>query len=161
IILISVVAISGFSQGMLLPLIAIIFEQSGVSSSLNGLHATSLYLGILIASPFMEKPVLKYGFRPILLIGGILVFTSFVSFTLWDSVTFWFILRLLIGVGDQMIHFGSQTWITSTVAYHKRGRSIAIYGLSFALGFAVGPLMTRLIDIHINLPFIVSAVLSL
>jgi hypothetical protein len=35
-ILVSIVGISGFSQGMLLPLIAIIFENSGVSSSLNG-----------------------------------------------------------------------------------------------------------------------------
>ncbi len=47
-ILISIVAISGFSQGMLLPLIAIIFEQDGISATLNGLHATALYIGILI-----------------------------------------------------------------------------------------------------------------
>lgn len=39
-ILVSIVAISGFSQGMLLPLIAIIFEQDGYSSSVNGFHAT-------------------------------------------------------------------------------------------------------------------------
>lgn len=43
-ILISIVAISGFSQGMLLPLIAIIFENDGISSSLNGLNATGLYI---------------------------------------------------------------------------------------------------------------------
>lgn len=80
IILISIVLISGFSQGMLLPLIAIIFEQDGVSSSINGLHATSLYIGILIASPFMEKPIQKYGFKPLIFVGGILVFTSFFYF---------------------------------------------------------------------------------
>lgn len=161
IILTTIVLISGFSQGMLLPVIAIIFEQAGVSSTINGIHATSIYIGILIASPFMEKPVLKYGFRPILIVGGIIVFTSFISFTLWDSLLFWFILRMLIGIGDQMIHFASQTWITSTVKVHERGKGIAIYGLSFALGFTVGPLMARLIDIHVNLPFIVSSLLSL
>lgn len=161
IILIAIVGISGFSQGMLLPVIAIIFEQNGISSSINGLHATSLYIGILLASPFMEKPVRKVGFRPILLIGGVLVFVSLFSFTLWDSLLFWFILRLLIGIGDQMIHFGSQTWITSTVPLHKRGKSIAMYGLSFALGFAIGPVMARLIDIHVSLPFIISGLLSL
>lgn len=41
-ILVIMVAVSGFSQGMLLPLIAIIFEQDGISSSINGLHATGL-----------------------------------------------------------------------------------------------------------------------
>src|SRR5699024_8796819 len=54
-----------------------------------------------------------------------------------------------------------QTWITTTVAKETRGRSIALYGLSFALGFALGPLMTRLIVIHEALPFIVSSILTL
>ena len=58
-ILIALVGISGFSQGMLLPLLAIILEQNGVPSSVNGLHATGLYIGIILASPFMEKPLRK------------------------------------------------------------------------------------------------------
>ena len=58
-ILVTIVAISGFSQGMLLPLIAVIFEKGGVSSSLNGLNATALYIGILLVSPFMETPSSK------------------------------------------------------------------------------------------------------
>lgn len=37
-VLICMVGISGFSQGMLLPIIAIIFENDGISSSLNGFH---------------------------------------------------------------------------------------------------------------------------
>lgn len=160
-ILIGIVAISGFSQGMLLPVIAIVFEQSGISSSINGLHATGLYIGILIASPFMEKPMLKVGFRPIIVFGGILVFVSLFSFTLWDSMIFWFVLRMLIGIGDQMIHFGSQTWITTTVSEKTRGRSVALYGLSFGLGFAMGPLMTRLLAVNEALPFMISAFLSM
>jgi len=160
-ILIGIVGISGFSQGMLLPTISIIFEQIGISSSLNGLHATGLYIGILIASPFMEKPVMKLGFKPIIVIGGILVFLSLFSFTIWDSMFIWFILRMLIGIGDQMLHFGSQTWITTTVSEKTRGRSVALYGLSFALGFAMGPLMTRLLEINEALPFIISAFLSM
>lgn len=160
-ILIAIVSISGFSQGMLLPLIAIILEGHGVSSTINGLHATGLYIGILLASPFMEKPLQKLGFRPIIVIGGALVFISLLLFPLWHSLWFWFILRVLIGIGDHMLHFGTQTWITTTVAKETRGRSIALYGLSFALGFALGPLMTRLIVIHEALPFIVSSLLTL
>ena len=160
-ILIGIVAISGFSQGMLLPVIAIIFEQNAISSSINGLHATGLYIGILVASPFMEKPIRKFGYRPMLIVGGILVFLSLFSFTLWDSLMFWFVLRLIIGIGDQMLHFGSQTWITMTVSEKTRGKSIALYGLSFATGFAMGPLMARLIEVHQTLPFVVSAFLSM
>ena len=160
-ILIGLVTISGFSQGMLLPLIAVILEQDGVSSSVNGMHATALYIGVLIASPFMEKPLQKLGFKPIIAIGGILVFLSLALFPVWKALWFWFILRMMIGIGDHMLHFGTQTWITTTVSKATRGRSIAIYGVSFGLGFTLGPLMTRLLSINEALPFIISALLSM
>nr|WP_289038740.1 MFS transporter [uncultured Allobacillus sp.] len=160
-VLVGLVGISGFSQGLLLPLISIIFEQNGVSSSLNGFHATALYIGILIVSPFLEPPLRKYGYKPVILLGGAVVFIALFSFTLWESMWFWFALRLLIGIGDNILHFGTQTWITTTTPDHKRGTYIAIYGLMFGLGFTIGPLFTQLVAIHQNLPFIVSSALCL
>ncbi|PAQ15965.1 MFS transporter [Bacillaceae bacterium SAOS 7] len=160
-ILVSIVAISGFSQGMLLPVISIIFEQEGVSSSLNGLHASALYIGILFVSPFMEKPLRQYGYKPVIISGGLLVIISLLCFPLWKSYWFWFLLRLLIGIGDHTLHFGTQTWITSFSPEHRRGRNISLYGLFFGVGFALGPLMTSFIKFNEALPFIVSSVLCL
>jgi MFS family permease len=158
-ILICVVAISGFSQGMLLPLISIIFENEGVSSSLNGLNATGLYIGILLISPFIEYPLRKFGYKPIIITGGFLVVLSLFLFPLWKSFWFWFLLRLLIGIGDHALHFGTQTWITSFSPENKRGRNISLYGLFFGIGFAVGPLFTPLVKINEALPFILSSIL--
>ena len=160
-VLVSFVMISGFAQGMLLPLLAIILEQNGVSSSINGLHATGLYIGVLIASPFMEKPLQKFGYKPILLTGGLLMFIALALFPIYQSIIFWFVLRLLIGIGDQMVNFSAQTWITSTTPANRRGRTIALYGLFFSLGFAFGPLMSRFLHIHQSLPFIIAAGLCL
>jgi len=160
-ILVSIVAISGFSQGMLLPLIAIIFEQDGVSSSMNGFHATGLYLGILIASPLMEAPLRRFGYKPIILIGGFTVAISLALFPLWKSFWFWFLLRLAIGIGDHMLHFATQTWITSFSPKDRLGRNISLYGLFFGLGFAAGPLMTGFVKINTSLPFIISSAISL
>src|SRR5699024_7383964 len=143
------------------PLLAIILEKNGISSSVNGLHATGIYIGVLIASPFMEKPMKKFGFKPMIIIGGLLVFVSMALFPIWEALWFWFVLRIAIGIGDNMLHFGTQTWITTTASKATRGKSIAYYGLSFGLGFAVGPLMTRLLSINEAVPFIVSAVLSM
>ncbi|MYL34860.1 MFS transporter [Pontibacillus yanchengensis] len=159
-VLILLVTISGFTQGMLLPLIAVILEQSGISSSINGLHATGLYIGVLIASPFMEKPIRNIGYKPMIMLGGALVFISLLFFPFWESLWFWFMLRVTIGIGDHMLHFGTQTWITSTSPENKRGRNIALYGVFFGLGFTLGPLMTRLVSIHISLPFLLSAAFS-
>jgi len=160
-ILVIIVSISGFSQGMLLPLISIIFEQDGLSSALNGLNATGLYIGTILISPFMEQPLRKFGYKPIIIIGGLLVFLSLLLFPLWKSVVFWFILRLLIGIGDHALHFSTQTWITSFSPKERLGRNIALYGLSFGVGFAVGPLFVPLVTVFEGLPFIVSGVLCL
>lgn len=160
-ILVSIVAVSGFSQGMLLPLIAVIFEKGGVSSSLNGLNATALYIGILLVSPFMEMPLRKYGYKPVIIIGGGLVIIALGLFPLWKSFWFWFALRLLIGIGDHGLHFATQTWITSSSPIGKRGRNISLYGLFFGIGFATGPLMTPLVNVNEALPFILSSVLCL
>jgi MFS family permease len=160
-ILVGIVAISGFSQGMLLPLIAVIFEKSGVSSSLNGLNATALYIGILLVSPFMELPLRKFGYKPVLITGSALVIMSLALFPLWKSFWFWFALRLVIGIGDHSLHFATQTWITSFSPKNKRGRNISLYGLFFGIGFAAGPLMTPLVNVNPSLPFIVSACLCL
>ncbi|MBU0905089.1 MAG: MFS transporter [Firmicutes bacterium] len=160
-ILVTIVSISGFSQGMLLPLISIIFEQDGLSASLNGLNATGLYIGTLLVSPFMEQPLRRFGYKPIIMIGGILVFMSLLLYPLWKSVIFWFVLRLFIGIGDHLLHFSTQTWITSFSSKERLGRNIALYGLSFGIGFAAGPLFVPLINIFEGLPFIVSGVLCL
>lgn len=159
-VLVLIVSISGFSQGMLLPLISMIFERDGVSSSLNGLNATALYIGTLIIAPFMEAPLRRFGYKPTIIAGGILVIVALLSFPLWKSIVFWFVLRLLIGIGDQALHFSTQTWVTSTSSMDRIGRNISIYGLSVGVGFAVGPMFVPLVDIYEGLPFIVSACLS-
>jgi len=146
---------------MLLPLISVIFEGDGVSSGLNGLNATALYIGTLLVSPFMEAPLRRFGFKPIIIIGGIFVFASLLVFPLWKSIVFWFVLRLIIGIGDHALHFASQTWVTSFTPKEKLGRNIAIYGLSFGIGFAAGPLFVPLVNVFEGLPFIVSGVLCM
>lgn len=160
-ILVIIVSISGFSQGMLLPLISSIFERDGVSSVLNGLTATGLYIGTLVISPFIEAPLRRYGYKPIIVIGGIIVFLSLFLFPLWKSAFFWFVLRLFIGIGDHAIHFSTQTWITSFSHPSILGKNIAIYGLSFGVGFAIGPMMVPLVHIFEGLPFIISGLLCM
>ncbi|MER2090649.1 MAG: MFS transporter [Sporosarcina sp.] len=160
-ILVIIVSISGFSQGMLLPLISAIFEKDGISSAMNGLNATGLYIGTLLVSPFMEAPLRRFGYKPVIIGGGMLVFVSLLLFPLWKSIVFWYILRLIIGIGDHALHFSTQTWITSFSPQHTLGRNIAIYGLSFGAGFAAGPLVAPLVHVFEGLPFIVSGVLCM
>ncbi|MGK9045280.1 MFS transporter [Mammaliicoccus vitulinus] len=161
IILSIIVAVSGFSQGMLLPLISVIFERNGISSSLSGIHATSLYIGVFLSSFFIEGLVRKSGFKYMILIGGAIVALSLLLFPTLKTLSIWFILRLLIGVGDNMLHFSTQTWLTHITPKDKLGRTISVYGFSFSAGFMLGPLLAKLVDVSEILPFIISAILSI
>ncbi|MGO4889793.1 MFS transporter [Anaerobacillus sp. MEB173] len=160
IVLVIMVAITGFSQGMLLPLLSIMLETIGVSSSLNGINAAGLYIGILLVSPFIEKPLRIYGYKPIIMIGLVLVTVSLLLFPFWQVFWFWFILRIIVGIGDNMVHFATQVWITSTSSLKTRGRNLSIYGFAFGMGFAIGPMMTRLLSINPYLPFIIASIAS-
>ncbi|MCM2676780.1 MFS transporter [Alkalicoccobacillus plakortidis] len=158
--LIVMVAIAGFAQGMLLPLLSIMLEEAGVSSSLNGLNATALYIGVLLASPFIERPVRTFGYKPVITIGLIVMTISLLLLPLWTFFWFWFVVRMVIGIADNMVHFATQVWITSTSTARNRGRNISIYGLAFGLGFGSGPLMINLLMIAEWLPFVISAALT-
>ncbi|MCE3023201.1 MFS transporter, partial [Staphylococcus pasteuri] len=68
-ILILVVIIAGLSQGLLLPLLAIILEKAGVSSGANGLNAAALYIGTFLTMLVIEKPVQKLGYKRVITIG--------------------------------------------------------------------------------------------
>ncbi|GAA3713697.1 MFS transporter [Salinicoccus jeotgali] len=161
IVLSFIVAISGFSQGMLLPLISFIFEQQEVNATLNGLHASGLYIGVLISSLFIEAPLRKYGFKPMIITGGIIVGLSLLLFPVLETIWLWFLLRLLVGIGDNVLHFSTQTWLTQTTPQHKLGRIVAFYGLFFSFGFMIGPKISELVTVWEPLPFIVSGLLTM
>jgi MFS family permease len=160
-IMISAVAISGLSQGMLLPAIAMIFEEHGISSSFNGLHATALYIGILVISPLLEKPMHRFGMKPIILLGGFMVIVSLFFFIQTFSFWVWFLLRFAVGVGDHMLHVGTQTWITTTSESGKVGKNVSIYGVFFGIGFAIGPYLASTVQHGLATPFIISTILCL
>lgn len=160
-VLVGMVLIAGFSQGMLLPVLAVMLETAGVSSSANGLNAAALYIGIILIAPFIEKPVRKYGYKPVIILGLILVSISLMLFPVWQAFWFWFILRIIVGIADNLIHFSTQVWISATSTKEKRGRQLSVYGLAFGMGFGIGPMMTRLLDFNEYLPFMIASGASL
>lgn len=152
--LVLAVSVSGVSQGLLMSLLAIILEKEGISSSLNSINALGLYVGMLLVTPFLEAPVRRFGYKPVILAGLGIVALSTILFPVWDALIFWMGLRFLVGIGDGLLHFATQTWIVSSSAAHERGKKISFYGFSYGIGFAVGPLGINLLEINLWAPFI-------
>src|SRR5690606_11637612 len=104
----------------------------------------------------IEKPVVRFGYKKVIVTGIILVIVSTCLFPLTHSLTVWFILRLLVGIGDSSLHFSTQLWIVSSSPADKRGRMISLYGMSYGVGFSIGPLGINLLPYGEALPFLVS-----
>ncbi|MGZ4162446.1 MAG: MFS transporter [Tumebacillaceae bacterium] len=152
--LLLVVAISGMSQGLTLPLMATLLEKMGVSSLANGFNAGALYIGILLVSPLMELPLRKLGYRSTILVGLSLLTISTLLIPVFQGVTVWFVLRLLIGVGDMALHYSSQLWVTEISPLERRGRNLSIYGFAYGAGFSIGPQGMNLLHFGVWAPFL-------
>src|SRR5690625_571679 len=94
-----VVLIAGFTQGMILTVLSVMMQNNGASASMIGAHATGMYLGIMIIAFFVEKLIYVHGYRTNLLVGISLVIISLFLIPTFQVMWFWFILRVLIGIG--------------------------------------------------------------
>lgn len=160
-ILLAVIILAGLSQGLLLPLLSIFMEERGVPSSVNGLHAAALYIGAFGMSLIAEKVLGVTGFKKLLLGGLIVVLFMLPLFSVISNLKLWFILRILVGIGDSAIHFTSQLWLVLVSPPERRGRNISLYGMSYGLGFSLGPLGIHLLPAGTWLPFAILTVLFL
>ncbi|WP_411342621.1 MFS transporter [Paenibacillus sp. WLX1005] len=157
VILILAIIVAGLSQGMLLPVLAIFLEQMGVSSTMNGLNAAALYVGSFSMTLVAERLLGKLGFKKLLLCGLLLVIIALPLFPLVPGIAFWFVLRLLVGIGDSAIHYVAQLWVLMVTPAANRGRNLSIYGMSYGIGFSIGPLGISLLDWGMMVPFVIMA----
>ena len=117
-VLVTIVSISGLSQGMLLPTVAVILENHGVPSTINGIHATGLYIGVLLASPFMEGPLRKFGFKPLIVVGGFITIISLLFLPLQIPFYFGSFCAYLSGLVTR--HYIFQHKRGSLVSHHQK-----------------------------------------
>lgn len=156
--LLLVVIVAGMSQGLLLPLLSIMLEDAGVSSDMNGINSAAMYIGIFCTMFFVEKPVIRFGYKKVIVAGVALVTLSTLLFPFTQSLAVWFVLRMLVGIGDSSLHYATQLWIVSTAPQDRRGRFISLYGMSYGVGFSVGPLGINLLPFGQAVPFLASAI---
>ncbi|NUU79445.1 MFS transporter [Paenibacillus xylanilyticus] len=152
-ILIIVIVVAGISQGLLLPVLSIFLEQKGVSPGLNGLNAAALYVGSFAMTLIAERLLGAVGFKKLIVGGLLFVMFPLILFPYFPDIKIWFILRLAVGIGDSALHYAAQLWVLLVTAPEKRGRYISLYGMSYGLGFSIGPLGIKLLGFGEAVPF--------
>ncbi|MBV6713077.1 MFS transporter [Paenibacillus chitinolyticus] len=158
VLLLLVVIISGLSQGLLLPLLTILLEQTGVSSGVNGFNAAAMYIGSFASMFVVERILFALGYKKILILGIAMETVAILLIPVWGNLTFWFILRFIIGFGNSILHYTTQLWILTSAPPERRGRYISYYGMAYGVGFSIGPAGINLLALGSYAPFLTVAV---
>ncbi len=147
----------GMAFGILVPLTALLLEQRGLASSAIGFVSAMPSLGIVIAIPLAPRLVARFGVMPMVLSGLSISLVSVLLMPVADHPVLWALLRLVAGMAMAVPWLLGETWINALAPEARRGQVMALYGMAFFGGMAVGPLMLQAAGTDGWLPFLLAA----
>jgi MFS family permease len=130
----------GMALGGLSPLIALVLEQRGVEAWVAGLNAGTISVAVIATTPFVPRLARRIGTAETAFLGTAIAAVSIALFPVFTSISAWFALRALTGIGLAFGWVITETWINLVAEQRSRTRVMAIYTTSLAVGFTAGPL---------------------
>ena len=153
--LIGCLSIYGITLSLYTPLLSLILEARGVSSTLIGALAMIASAGIIIGS-FAVPRFMRHLEGRSLLLGGV-VFEIVLIFALMStqSIVAWFVIRFLGGLVGSVLFVVTETWMIEITPREHHGRVMGFYNTTLALSFALGPLILSVTGTQGTMPFLV------
>ena len=158
-IVIVTVSIVAVTMGLTWPLLSLILESRGVSSTMIGLSSASQTAALLLVMPLAPWIIARYGTIRVIRVTIGIIILSLLLLPAVPNVYAWFPIRFFLGMGIEMLLISCDVWVNQVAEEKTRGRVIGIYGFVLAGGFAVGPMIIQLTDIEGWAPFITGAVI--
>ncbi|MCQ4632398.1 MFS transporter [Shinella lacus] len=159
----AVAAISavGIAIGLGLPLLSIIMEKRGISSTMIGINSAMAGVAAMAAAPFTTRLAHAWGTSTTMLLAILLSAISGLGFYYIENFWLWFPLRLVFHGAITTLFILSEFWINAAAPPRRRGLVLGIYATVLSLGFATGPLLFSILGSDGVLPFAVGAAIIL
>jgi MFS family permease len=158
---ISAAMIFGLTYSLTAPLVALNLSERGVGETMIGLNAAMHALGVLLVAPILPRLAGRFGARPLILFALLLTAVLLLLFPAFPLVWMWFVLRIGLGIGAEILFVLTETWASELSDDKTRGRIMATYTALLSLGFAGGPLILSFTGPDGLLPFAVGAGVAL
>jgi len=161
----SVVAIAGamggygLTLGLTHPLLSLILEDQGYSSTLIGLNSAATFVGVLASAPIIPPLVRRLGPSGTMMAAIGLTITMLLALPLFANIWAWFGIRFVLGIGINALFVVSDAWILEAAAEKTRGRTVGFYASVIAGGFALGPVLVAMTGIEGWTPFLVASLI--
>ncbi|MEN3146406.1 MFS transporter [Neorhizobium sp. IRAMC:178] len=154
---ISAISAVGIAIGLGLPLLSIILEKRGISSTLIGLNAAMAGIASMVAAPITTKIAHDCGVARTMMFAVLVAAISAIGFYYADAFWMWFPLRFTFHGATTTLFILSEFWINEAAPPRRRGLVLGIYATVLAIGFAIGPLLFSALGSDGILPFLVGA----
>jgi MFS family permease len=154
---ISSISAVGIAIGLGLPLLSIILEKRGISSTLIGLNSAMAGIAAMAAAPVTTKLAHQFGVARTMLWAVVISALSALGFYYAVSFWMWFPLRFAFHGGITTLFILSEFWINAAAPPRRRGMVLGIYATVLSVGFAMGPLIFSALGSEGILPFLVGA----
>jgi MFS family permease len=152
-----VATIVACSLSLTVALISVRLDEAGFSARAIGLNAAAAGVAALLTAPLVPWAARRLGVATLLILALLLGAGALLGLAVTHSYIAWLGLRFLMGVAFTAEFVLSEFWITASAPARSRGLAIGFYGMSFAGGFALGPLTLAAIGTSGNLPFYLAA----
>lgn len=155
--------LAGLSISVFNPLISTFMEERNIGNFWIGLISTIYFLTIALSSPIAEKGLRKIGVSRTIQFGLITAGLITPLFVLTETLSFWFLIRILMAAGIAFVMIGGQTGLNSLNTEKNKAATNGIYSLSMAVGFGMGPIIAPPIydKISPEAAFIMGGILTL
>ncbi|MFA5827764.1 MAG: MFS transporter [Candidatus Shapirobacteria bacterium] len=148
--------------GIIIPILPAISQSMGVRGFWLGLLISSYAIAQFISAPILGNLSDRYGRKPILVISKLGTVIAYIIFAFSRSFSVLLISRLIDGFTGGNIP-AARAYISDITTKENRSRGMAIIGISFGLGFIIGPALGGIfftIGKSHTLPALVGALLS-
>jgi MFS family permease len=147
----------GIAIGLGLPLLSIILEKRGVSSSMIGLNSAMAGVAAMVAAPLSTMIAQRLTVVTTMVLSIVAASVSALGFYYAEALWMWFPLRIVFHGAITILFVLSEFWINTAAPPSRRGLVLGIYATVLSLGFAAGPLIFSVIGSEGILPFLIGA----
>ncbi len=151
-----------FGMSFVAPLIPLLLQGKGASSAAIGQIATTYFLVFTITTSFLGRWIERVGSKKMIMSGLAIFALAILAMPYMPDPAFFYLLRAVQGVGSALLFAPTEAAINILSSPERRGSNMGLYGVVFAVGFAVGPgIGAWLYSLNLQAPFIFAAASSL
>ncbi len=143
-----------FGMSFVSPVLPLLLQKSGISNASIGQIQTTYFLSFTLTTMFLGRLIDTIGSK-ILIICGLIIFgLGFLAMPFVSTPALYYLVRAIQGIGTGLLFAPTEAAINIISPPDKRATNMGIYGVVFAVGFAIGPVIgTSLYAANFKMPF--------